>query len=68
MSSNVAITIGALSAFVVLSLLRRFRDNVKTLPLPPGPPSLPLIGNFFNMPTKDSPWVTFGALSEKYGT
>ena len=67
MSSSIIIATGALGILIIFSFLRRIRSNTKGLPFPPGPPALPLIGNLFNMPSKDSAWVGFGALSEKYG-
>ncbi|KAI0036384.1 cytochrome P450 [Vararia minispora EC-137] len=38
----------------------------RRLPLPPGPPSLPFIGNLFNFPTVN-PWLTFVSWGQKYG-
>ncbi|KAI1790187.1 cytochrome P450 [Ganoderma leucocontextum] len=35
-------------------------------PLPPGPPSLPVIGNLLNMPRR-SAWFTYKELSRRYG-
>ncbi|KAI0670955.1 CyP450 monooxygenase [Trametes maxima] len=36
------------------------------LPLPPGPPGLPLVGNFFNMP-KVKPWEGYRDIRKTYG-
>ena len=38
----------------------------RNVPLPPGPPGWPLIGNLLDFPT-DAPYKTFGAMSSKYG-
>ena len=42
------------------------RSRSGHLPLPPGPPGLPLIGNMLDYP-KDSPWMAFKELSKQYG-
>jgi hypothetical protein len=56
----------AISLF--LFLLVKFRDNRRRrgLPYPPGPPSWPIIGNFFDVPI-EKPWTTYTNLSKKYG-
>lgn len=46
-------------------LLRRARLS-QGLRLPPGPPGLPLIGNFRDMP-RGHPWITYAKWAEKYG-
>ena len=38
----------------------------RSVPLPPGPPGWPLIGNLLDFPV-DAPYKTFGAMSSKYG-
>ena len=38
----------------------------RSVPLPPGPPGRPLIGNLLDFPA-DAPYKTFGAMSSKYG-
>lgn len=47
----------------VISILMRRQKNV----LPPGPPSLPLLGNGWRVPTETS-WVYFHSLCQRYGT
>lgn len=37
------------------------------LPLPPGPPGLPLIGNLLDVP-KEFMWLTFEKYRQEYGT
>ena len=49
----------AIGAAVLLSRRKRRR-------YPPGPPGLPLIGNFFDLP-KESTWLTYQAWGQKYG-
>ncbi|KAA1476674.1 cytochrome P450, partial [Dentipellis sp. KUC8613] len=47
-------------AFIVSSLRTRKRH---ALPLPPGPASLPILGNFLSLPTQQ-PWVTYANWSK----
>jgi hypothetical protein len=56
----------AISFFLLL--LVKFRDNRRRrgLPYPPGPLSLPIIGNFLDVPI-GMPWIKYTAMSKKYG-
>ena len=56
--------IAGLVAFLWLAWSRRRRPG--RLPLPPGPPALPLIGNLLDYP-KVLPWLTFRDMGRKYG-
>ena len=59
----------ACTAFIILSLVQRQRQRAckkTTFPLPPGPPSLPIIGNALDMPSKYQ-WLTFAKWAKKYG-
>jgi hypothetical protein len=49
-------------------LLIVFRDHRRRrgLPYPPGPSSLPIIGNLLDFPT-DMPWRAYAEMSKKYG-
>lgn len=50
-----------------LVLFQAGRKRLNRLPLPPGPPRLPLVGNAREMPS-DEPWIWYGTeLLEKYG-
>ena len=42
-------------------------SSVKSLPFPPGPKGLPIIGNVFDVPLK-MPWKQFHEWSKIYGT
>ena len=54
-------------AVVVVAVLRRMkRRDGSTLPLPPGPPRLPVIGNMLDMP-KHNMHETFRDMCAKYG-
>ena len=54
-----------LSFLIALRTIRGYRRR-RGLPYPPGPPGLPLIGNFFDIPTT-FPWLAFTEYSKKYG-
>ena len=60
--------INAFAFFAFLYLLIEFRDRKRRrgLPYPPGPPSLPIIGNLLNIPT-EAPWTVYTDMSKKYG-
>jgi hypothetical protein len=38
----------------------------KRLPYPPGPKRLPIVGNLFNMPSREE-WVTYRKWSQEFG-
>ncbi|KAI1792474.1 cytochrome P450 [Ganoderma leucocontextum] len=44
----------------------KWRARSRGRPFPPGPPSLPLVGNMFNIPS-DRAWVDFQELAAQYG-
>ena len=51
----------------VVLKLRAHRNRTSTpFPLPPGPPPLPMVGNLFDMPTRNMP-PALHELSKKYG-
>ncbi|TFK92563.1 O-methylsterigmatocystin oxidoreductase [Polyporus arcularius HHB13444] len=56
----------ALGLFGYLHSLARWRARSCGRPLPPGPPSLPLVGNILNVP-KNQPHVGYRELCAKYG-
>jgi hypothetical protein len=62
--------IGILAVTIFLYLFVIFRDHRrrKGFPYPPGPPSLPVIGNLLDVLTgKESPWMKYASISKKYG-
>ncbi|KAJ3559448.1 hypothetical protein NP233_g11260 [Leucocoprinus birnbaumii] len=60
----------ALAAIFVVRALQTYKrqrsDNPNGLPLPPGPKGLPLIGNFFDLPTYKL-WLVYDSWIKKYG-
>ena len=46
--------------------LTRWGARSRGRPLPPGPPSLPIVGNLFNTPY-DKAWYAFRDLAAQYG-
>ncbi|KAI0764617.1 O-methylsterigmatocystin oxidoreductase [Trametes elegans] len=67
MATTSVVWVGALTA-VVLLVIRRLisRSSSAKLGLPPGPQPLPIIGNLFDLPTKNLA-ASFHALTTKYG-
>ena len=61
---------GILVVVVLINGIQRWRrsraGNLTGLPLPPGPPPLPILGNLLDLP-KDKPWLTYDAWAQKYG-
>ncbi|KIY48888.1 cytochrome P450 [Fistulina hepatica ATCC 64428] len=53
---------------IALSILVKFVASIRkrSLPLPPGPPGLPLIGNIYKIPTH-SAWEKYTEWSDHYG-
>jgi hypothetical protein len=59
-------TAAFLLVFYGLATLARALTRRKGLPLPPGPPPLPLIGNILDIPAEDY-WLKYMEWSEQYG-
>jgi hypothetical protein len=56
----------ALLAAFALFLVRQVLKPKQSLPFPPGPKALPIIGNFFDVPNEKS-WETFSKWRKQYG-
>ena len=56
----VVLALGGLAFFVERTSRRR-------PPYPPGPRRLPIVGNLFNMPSKEE-WITYKKWSKAFGT
>ena len=57
------LALGGVAAVLLAALIKRQRQ---VPPLPPGPPSLPLIGGLLSMPS-ETEWLTFAEWGAKYG-
>ncbi|EEB95891.1 hypothetical protein MPER_05069, partial [Moniliophthora perniciosa FA553] len=53
------------SVLPLLIILFIFIRRLRRFPLPPGPPGLPVVGNLFDVGTREE-WVIYKAMSEKY--
>jgi hypothetical protein len=56
---------GVVAAALVFSVLKQ-QTSRRSLPLPPGPKPLPLIGNLLDIP-KSMVWLTYQTWSKRYG-
>lgn len=58
--------VGLVIGLCAILVWRFLLNTTRTLPLPPGPSPLPLIGNILDVPKK-SQWLTYGKLASIYG-
>lgn len=65
MAPTLALALLSLVSFVVVRSLQKKRDT-KGLPLPPGPPPLPFVGNVVGIDT-DHPWLAYSKWGAEYG-
>jgi hypothetical protein len=61
-----AIDLLAAAMFFYILITLRDRRRRRGLPYPPGPPSLPIIGNLLDVPN-ETPWTKYADISKKYG-
>ncbi|KIJ62886.1 hypothetical protein HYDPIDRAFT_114010 [Hydnomerulius pinastri MD-312] len=67
LDSSALIVCSIVSAIFILSLLKLQRSsNASSLPYPPGPKPLPLLGNVLHL-NKSEPWLSYTEWSKKYG-
>ena len=51
--------------FCVVLFLHAVRRSRRTLPFPPGPKGLPIVGNVLDMPSKNQ-WLTYWQWGQQY--
>ena len=55
--------IGCLSLLILRNIFRKQERK-----LPPGPPGLPIVGNFFDIPRGGPQWLIYEAWGKTYST
>jgi hypothetical protein len=58
--------LGTIAGLVALGVYYRQSARRSSLPLPPGPKALPIVGNLFDMP-QEKAWVTYREWNDLYG-
>ena len=65
---TVIIPVLILGFLSVRGFIKKRRNNPQSLPLPPGPPRLPIVGNLFGIKDLGAQWLTYAEWSKEYGT
>lgn len=63
---KIGFVVAVIASWCIYHIHQRFWKQRSRLPLPPGPPKLPLIGNLHQAPDK-WPWRTYQEWTRKYG-
>ena len=58
--------VGVLSCAAIYAFLKFLRPISYTVPLPPGPKPLPLLGNLLDVPLTRQ-WLVYSQWAERYG-
>jgi hypothetical protein len=66
---SLVVVLDLFAALLFVAALWAIRDHRRRggLPYPPGPPSLPIIGNLLDIPREFS-WLAYTRFSKKHGT
>ncbi|KIY45174.1 cytochrome P450 [Fistulina hepatica ATCC 64428] len=62
----VSASLSPIILLILAAVLVVYARTRKELPLPPGPPSLPVVGNIFRVPAEKA-WETFAQWANQYG-
>jgi hypothetical protein len=62
-----AVTLAVTLVLIGRGVLSRRRRNPAGLPLPPGPPKLPVLGNLIQLAGAQPPWETYTEWAKEYG-
>lgn len=66
-STGLAVLFVGVIAAYLRSRWTAYTKNPKNLPLPPGPPGKPLVGNLNDVPKSGYEWLAYENLAKVYG-